>query len=106
MSGTSLSVVIATTHPWPELEMTLASLWGQIQELKAELIIVDGDGKGVPADFNVRFPGAVYLQKIGGSVFALRSLGMQRAGGEIVAVTEDHCRLGPDWCATLLQRHP
>lgn len=99
------SVVIATTHPWPELEMTLDSLWPQIQQLHGELIIADGDGHGLPADFVTRFPGAIAIQMPGASIFALRSSGMQRARGEIVAVTEDHCRLSPDWCAGFLESH-
>ena len=99
------SVVIATTHPWPELKMTLDSLWSQIQQLHGELIIADGDGNGVPADFATRFPGAIAIQLPGASIFVLRSAGMQRARGQIVAVTEDHCRLSPDWCAGLLESH-
>jgi hypothetical protein len=30
---------------------------------------------------------------------------MNRAGGEIIAVTEDHCRVSPDWCARVLAAH-
>jgi len=30
---------------------------------------------------------------------------MQQANGELVAVTEDHCRLGPDWCRRLIEAH-
>ncbi len=99
------SVVIATTHPWPELEMTLDSLWAQIQQLHGELIIADGDGHGLPADFATRFPGAIAIHKPGASIFALRSIAMQRTRGDIVAVTEDHCRLPPGWCGELLESH-
>ncbi len=103
--GIPISVVIATTHPWPELAMTLESLWPQIQRLQGELIIADGNGHGLPADFATRYPGTIAILKPGESIFALRSAGIQRTRGEIVAVTEDHCRLPPDWCARLLECH-
>jgi hypothetical protein len=32
-------------------------------------------------------------------------MGMQRATGEIVAVTEDHCRMAPNWCADMIACH-
>jgi hypothetical protein len=32
-------------------------------------------------------------------------MGMQRARGEIVALTEDHCRVAPHWCAKILESH-
>jgi len=99
------SVVIATTHPWPELKMTLNSLWPQIQRLGGELIIGDGDGHGVPSDFSSLYPGAEALRIPGASIFALRSAGIRRSSGEIVILTEDHCRLSPDWCAGLLESH-
>jgi hypothetical protein len=100
-----LSVVVATTHPWPEVRGTLDSLWAQAHELGVEILIVDGHGQGVPEDLAIRYPGAMCLKKPGASVFALRTLGMQQARGEIVALTEDHCRVGPDWCRQLLETH-
>ncbi len=105
MNNTALSVVIATTHPWPELELTLNSLWDQVYKLNAELIIADGDGQGMPPDFEARFPGIILLKNPGASIFILRSMGMQRARGEIVVITEDHCRFCPGWFATILESH-
>jgi hypothetical protein len=43
----------------------------------------------------VRIPGA--------SVFELRARAVERARGEIVALTEDHCIVGTDWCAEILE---
>ncbi len=104
-----LSVVVATVHPWPELEMTMESLWPQAVELGAEIIIMDGDGAGVPSDFPERYPGAESVRMPGVSVFILRAHGMRRARGAIVAITEDHCRLPAHWCRRLIEvheRHP
>jgi len=43
-----LSVVIATTKPWPEMRATLDSLLPQARDLGAEVIVADGDGRGLP----------------------------------------------------------
>lgn len=100
-----LSVVVATTHPWPAVQGTLDSVWGQAREVGGEIVVVDGHGRGVPEDLTARYPGTVCLTKPAASVFALRALGMQQASGEIVAFTEDHCRVCPDWCRKLLETH-
>lgn len=101
----SVSLVIATTHRWPELEMTLSSVWPQVREMGAELILMDGDGRGLPSDWSGRWPGAVAVVAPGLSVFALRGRGLERARGEIVAITEDHCRLPAGWLRALVGAH-
>ena len=100
-----LSIVVATTHPWPEMERTLDSLWGQVMALGAELLLLDGHGEGLPPDLPARYPGAIRLTRPGASVFALRALGLRAARGEIIAMTEDHCVVPPDWCRRLLDAH-
>lgn len=100
-----LSIVVATTHPWPEMERTLDSLWGQAMALGAEVLLLDGHGEGLPPDLPARYPGAIRLTRPGASVFALRALGLRAARGEIIAMTEDHCVVPPDWCRRLLDAH-
>lgn len=100
-----LSIVVATTHAWPELERTLDSVCGQAREVGAEIVVVDGHGQGVPPDLTARYPGTICLRKPGASVFVLRAIGMQYASGDVVAITEDHCVVGPDWCGKLLETH-
>jgi hypothetical protein len=80
-------------------------VWEQARAVDGEIVLVDGHGKGAPEDLMARYPGTLYLKKPGASVFALRALGMQKARGEIVALTEDHCRVCPDWCRQLLETH-
>jgi len=38
-------------------------------------------------------------------VFKLRAAGYEIARGEVIAVTEDHCRATPDWCRRIVERH-
>ena len=100
-----LSVIVATTQPWPEIEPCLASLHAQATAAGAELIVVDGDGHGWPAEAAERYPGVTAMSMSGASVLQMRAQAMIRASGAVVAVTEDHCRVAPDWCERLLGSH-
>ena len=99
-----LSIIVATTQPWPELQGCLSSLYLQAQAAGAEVIVVDGHGHGLP-DESTSFPGVIRLTSPGSSIYQLRALAMAQARGEIVALTEDHCRVSPEWCARILQAH-
>lgn len=98
-----LSVVIATVSPWPTLQSCLESLSGQVQELDVELIIVDGHGQALPAD-TIELP-LMHISEIGASVYRLRAIGIKKARGKIVALTEDHCVVSPDWCEQIVSVH-
>src|SRR5947209_994129 len=41
----------------------------------------------------------------GTTVPQLRSAGIQRSRGEIVALAEDHCTFAKNWCAELIYTH-
>lgn len=99
-----LSIVVATTQPWPELQGCLSSLYLQAQVVGAEIIVADGHGHGLP-DESTSFPGIIRLTSPGASIYQLRALAMAQARGEIVALTEDHCQVSPEWCARILQAH-
>jgi hypothetical protein len=98
-----LTVVLATTEPWPDLANCLAVLEPQVAEVDGEIIV--GDGHGAALDdrhaassdrlSSIRIPGA--------SVFELRARAAEMARGEIIATTEDHCIVGPNWCAQILE---
>ena len=98
-----LSIVVATTQPWPEARGCLDSIYGQARRVGAEIIIADGSGRGLADD--TRYPGVKRLEAPGRTVFQLRALGMAASTGEIVAVTEDHCRVAADWCDAILRAH-
>ena len=48
----TLSVIVATTHPWPEVEACLERLLAQTMAIGGEVILGDGDG----GEFPVRCP--------------------------------------------------
>ncbi len=100
-----LSVIVATSQPWPELRMCLDSLHVQAVRAGAEVVVGDGTGQGLPEDVARRYPEVTWLKVQGASVLQLRALAMSHTSGEVVAVTEDHCRVAPDWCERILEAH-
>lgn len=104
-SRVRLSVVIATTKPWPEVRACLDSLRDQAREVGAEIIVVDGNGKGLLGHVADSYPQVTRLERKGASVFYLRAVGIAAASGDIIAITEDHCRVGPDWCEQIIKAH-
>ena len=98
-----LSVVVASTQPWPALRPCLDALLPQVRGLGAELIVVDGNDHGLP---HSGAPADVTWQRRpGASPYQLRAAGLAAARGAVVAVTEDHCVVRPDWCAQVLEAH-
>ncbi|ULA64049.1 MAG: Glycosyltransferase family 2 protein [Nitrospira sp.] len=100
-----LSVVIATTKAWPEIQLCLESLHAQALAIGAEVLVGDGHGQGLPVDVAERYPEVKWIPWSGGSVFFLRELAMTQAAGDVVAVTEDHCTVTPEWCERMLAAH-
>jgi hypothetical protein len=100
-----LTIIVATAQPWPELRMCLDSLHEQAVAEDAELLVVDGHGQGLPDDALRSYPRVTRLPMRGASVLQMRAFAMARSNGEIVAVTEDHCRVAPDWCRRIIEAH-
>ena len=96
-----LSVIVTTILPWPALQMTMDSVYEQARALDAE-IIVGMRETGLPRD---AYPEAVRVVEPGGTLLSLRAAAFARARGEVIAMTEDHCRVRPDWCEAVLRVH-
>jgi hypothetical protein len=96
-----LSIIVATTQGWPEVGPCLDSIYQQAQEVGAEILLADGHGSGLPKEENP-FPKVRWLKMPGSSVFQLRAHAMAEAKAKIIAITEDHCRVQPDWCSQIL----
>ncbi len=99
-----LSIVLATSHPWPEVEPTLEAILAADTPVELEVVLCDGDGAGGPPGGGTD-PRLRTVSAPGESVFALRARGVAAARGEIVAITEDHCIPEPDWPAELVAAH-
>jgi hypothetical protein len=100
----ALSVVVAATDGPAAVGRLLADLAAQRGAPNPEVIVVDATGQISAEDLGRRFPGGGrLLSAAGADVGVLRAIGARAARGELIALTEDHCRLPADWCATLLR---
>lgn len=103
MSG--LTVIVGSTQPWPALATCLESVYPQVQEPGVELLVAFSHAQGLPPDAAARYPLATFHCIPGASIFQLRAALLRRVSGEIVAITEDHCRVAPDWRRQTIQAH-
>lgn len=98
-----LSVVIGTTQPWPEARAVLDSVYEQAEAVSAEVVLAIGrDDARPPIE---AYPLLKVIERPGETIFELRKHAVAQAAGEIVAVTEDHCVVAPDWCARIIAAH-
>ena len=100
-----LSVVIATTHPWPNSQECLEILLPQIAGIDGEILLADSSGDGLPEPVPEQLQSVRWIKAPGTSVFELRAIGTSAASGEVIAWTEDHCRPAADWCEKILDAH-
>ncbi len=100
-----LSVVAATTQPWPEVRPLLESLREQIAAVGGEIVLGDGSTEGMSDEIRARYPRLRLIHRPGASVFQLRAACVAASTGAIVAITEDHCVAAPDWCERILAAH-
>jgi hypothetical protein len=103
-AGPELSIVLPTGHGWRDAEPTLRALLDPPGAIDFELLLCDGGGIDEPCPY-AGDPRLTQIEAPGESVFALRALGIGRARGRIVAITEDHCIPEPDWPAALVAAH-
>lgn len=95
----SLSVVISTREPASHIYQHCQALLRQVQSVGGELIIISGAASDPAGPLQ-----GVRVHSIpGGSVFDCRALAPSVAKADIVALTEDHCVIPPDWCARILR---
>lgn len=85
--------------------MCLDALHPQAVAEGVELLVLDGDGRGVPDSARLDYPQVTHLTVPGASVLQMRAVGMAKSRGSVVAVTEDHCRVAPDWCRRIIEAH-
>ncbi len=95
MSRPRLSVVVAASDSPQAVAGCLASL-GDAGTSRFELLVA-ADRERIPRPEPAP-RGVLWVEALPGEgVHRLRTRAMARASGEVVAFTEDSCRLGPDW---------
>src|SRR5688500_212102 len=102
-----ITTIVPTARGWPAARPALERVVPQTLAAGGEVIAVDGSGRPTPDDEQLAVLGgaASWLARPGESVFQLRQAAYAAARGEIVAVTEDHCHVAPDWIERILEAH-
>jgi hypothetical protein len=99
-----LSIVVATVQGWPKVRASIASVEAAAAQVGGEVLV--GDGSGLPAPDSTELGRATtWFADSEASVFQLRQQAYGRSRAPIVALTEDHCRVAPDWGTLILASH-
>lgn len=106
MSGASprlkLSIVIAAWNGDAALRLCLASLG----EASCQTEVIVAANSAIPGALEGQFPQVRFLlQSHTATVPELRSAGVLASSGDIIALTEDHCRFGPHWSEQVVLAH-
>jgi len=99
-----LSVVIGTGEGWPYVRDLLAAIGPDAESAGAEIVIVDGSDKPVPAQGEIGRQ-VRWLKSADSSIFVLFAIGLRAAKGDVVAMTEDHTIPWPGWIPAVLRAH-
>jgi hypothetical protein len=71
-----ISVIVATSRPWPGLRMCLDSLHAQAQQIGAEVLVADCSGSALPDDHGLRYPEVTWRRpKTGAAVQSIVQIG-------------------------------
>ena len=98
-----LSIVIAAWNGSASLGRCLRSLGDQARVADTEVIVAANfEPEGLAAEFP--FVGWIQMPD-GTTVPELRTAGIFRSTGDIIALAEDHCTFGERWCVGLKKAH-
>ncbi len=102
-----ITALIATIRGWPDAREAVGLIAGQTFAAGGEFIVADGSGKPEPSAAQLNEAGGPirWMSMPGRSVFQLRLAGYRAARGEVVAITEDHVAVAPDWIERILEAH-
>ncbi len=106
-----ITALIASIRGWPEAREAVRRINPQVHTCGGEFIVADGSGNEPPSAAQMDELGGPiqWLSLPGKSVFQLRLAGYRAARGEVVAITEDHVYVEPDWIQRVIEvhrRHP
>ncbi len=100
----AISVVVASWSGEDSVSRCLDSLepqWGS-----AEVIVALNGPASVAGRLEKRYPTVRFVRgPHDASVFELRTLGAEQAHGQLIALTEDHTTVSPQWVEALCAAH-
>jgi hypothetical protein len=97
-------VIVATGDGWETVRGTYESIRPQAEEHQAEVVLVDSSGGPAPLARELG-PTTRWIQMPGSDIAEMRMRAYREARGRIIAMTEDHVVVAPDWVASMLGAH-
>lgn len=105
-SNPHISVIIASLSGSTYLNACLTSLANQQGHITSEIIVVEGVGEALPNHIQTQHPNIHIIPYSSPQTIAeLRAIGLKKAQGMIVALTEDHCLIPPNWFVSIQEAH-
>jgi predicted dehydrogenase len=102
-----LSIVVVTVESAARLRNCLDALRKQVSAPPMEVLVPWDGSHGESAPLEREYPEVKFVRSGNRKLtFAqLRAFGIAQSGGRIVAITEDHFKPAPDWCAQIMEAH-
>jgi GT2 family glycosyltransferase len=101
-----ISVIIPSVNGFPELGECLEAMRRREPDVDCEILVVDRCGEETRRQIRERFPAVQVIDAPPNtSIPALRAMGMHRARGRIIAITEDHVLVPPCWFQRIREAH-
>jgi len=85
------------------MRLSVDAVRPQLRQVGGQLVVADSSGLAAPEW--ATGDDAIWMSIPAATPYELRQAGYARAGGDIVAVTEDHCAAAPDWLTNVLAEH-
>lgn len=99
-----LTVSISSHDGWSSLGTAYAPIREQAERHGAEVLLIDGSHDPPPPPEAIG-PGTRHVAMPGADITEMRMRGYRDAQAPIVAMTEDHCIVEPDWIDAILRAH-
>ena len=99
-----ITIVVSTVEGWPGIKAAVETHRVAAERAAGVLLVTDGSGLPPPDPADLG-PSVTWRSFPDESVFQLRERGYREATGEIVAITEDHCFVPPDWAERMVAAH-
>ncbi|MFL5679362.1 MAG: glycosyltransferase family 2 protein [Chloroflexota bacterium] len=97
----AISIVVSTVQGWPDIQRNVATWEAAADAADGEVIVIDSSGNPPPSA-NVLGAATSWRTSPDATIFQGRSAGYSAARAPVVAITEDHCLVPPDWGIRLL----
>jgi hypothetical protein len=102
-----LSIIVISFSPQPILERCLAALSPQIESGENELLVIGRwPDTALLSDLRTHYPNAVFIEApLQETIPQMRLRGIAEAQGRLIALLEDDCIVGVNWCQTISAVH-